>query len=143
MDKAVLKFVQIDSKDEITKSDFSSLENSLRGEFLEIMKEEKVLKDEKDRQIAALKGTLDSLGSDPVIFDALTKEVKALFPELDEIGYSKIQKTNFDTTLNQVPTFMIKWGKTKRARDKKKSEERIENYIRVRANLDTVLLVKF
>jgi uncharacterized hydrophobic protein (TIGR00271 family) len=142
VNNAVLKFVQIDSKDEITKKDFSTLEKSIKGELISMIEAEKVLKDEKDRKIEQLQFKLDSLSSDPVIFQQVQEEVKALFPELEEIGYARMEKSNFDTIVHEVPTFLIKWGKSKRARDKKQSEERIENFIRVRADLDTIILVK-
>jgi uncharacterized hydrophobic protein (TIGR00271 family) len=48
VDKAILKFVQIDSQDEITKNDFVSLEQSIKGELISMIQTEKVLMDEKD-----------------------------------------------------------------------------------------------
>lgn len=141
--EAKLEFIKLDPDNQLANRQLESVQRSLRGEFLELLEQEKDLKDKRETEVEKLQKQIDSLNTDLKIFNEVSKEVKSLFPDLEEIGFSQIQKTDFDTTINHIPTFLLKWNKKKTLRQQKVDSKRLEDFIKIRANLDTVLLVKF
>ncbi len=139
-----LKIIQNKFKtDEFGREDFKNLESSIREEMLDMMEAEKSIQSEKDRHIEVLSNRLDSLQSDTVLFKAMTKEINALFTDLEEVGFAKIQKSNFDTTLLKMPVFTIKWSNKKSTSSKRRDQKRLFDFIKIRAQLDTLQLIPY
>jgi len=144
VNRCKLKIIQNKFKtDEFGREDFKNLESSIREEMLDMMEAEKTIQSEKDRHIEVLTSRLDSLQSDTVLFKAMTKEINALFSDLEEVGFAKIQQSNFDTTLLNLPVFTIKWNKKKSASSKRKDQKRLYDFIKLRARLDTLQLIPY
>jgi hypothetical protein len=117
------------------------LQKSMRSEVLSLIETETNIKNERQRQLQILQNQLDSLRSDTVQFRSLVKETKVLFPDLEELGFARMQATDFDTSLSQIPTLMVRWKKGKSSYSKKQDQEKLEQYCRLRVGLDTLIVI--
>lgn len=130
-------------KSGITKEELDNTTKSLQADYLrQIDNEKKQITTEKDREIASLKFRMDSLQHDTVIFKAAAKELQALFPDLEEIRYAKMQ-TQKDSVLIVMPTFLVRWSAKKTKRERSKDNERVSDFLRLRERLKTLQVVEF
>ncbi len=122
------------------KEDFENIGKSIKDDLLKIMESDKIVKKEKDKEIEKLTHKLDSLRSDKVVFDEVTKEIKVLFPNVEKLGFAKARITDYDTTLHKTPVLMINWNKKKNRYRKKRDEQKIAKFVRLRMKLDTLVV---
>ncbi len=138
--KAVLSITDA-QRTGITKAEFEKTTTTLQNEYLNRVEAEKMtITTKKDREISRLHHQLDSLRADTVIFRAAAKELRVLFPELEEIRYAKMQTAGQTYVM---PTFLLKWSDRKKQKDRQNDERRIEDFLRIREGLDTLQIVRF
>ena len=74
-------------------------------------------------------------------------ELKILYPDLEQIAYSKsLKSTAFetDTTLySSLPAFYLKWSNRTRSYTRKTNEGKIYDFLKSRLMLDTLLILNF
>jgi uncharacterized hydrophobic protein (TIGR00271 family) len=74
-------------------------------------------------------------------------ELKILYPELEQIAFSKSLKSasfETDTTLySSLPVFYLKWSKRTRTYTRKANEAKIYDFLKSRLALDTLLILNF
>jgi len=138
------KYSIIDAqKSGITKEELDKTTKSMQADYLrQIESEKKQITTEKDKQIASLETTLDSLQRDTVIFKSAAKELQALFPDLEEIRYARMQ-TQKDSVMVMMPTFLVHWSKKKTKRSRTRDDARIGNFLRLREGLEDLQIVEF
>jgi len=137
---ANLKLVQTDLANE--EFDADELGISIEKKILKSLQKDNSVIGEKDKRIEILNAQLDSLSSDKTFFRDITKEAQTLFPKLEEIGFARIQQSNFDTTMMEMPTFVLNWNKSKRNAEKKEDAKKLYNWIKYRAKLDTLQVLE-
>lgn len=124
------------------KIDEAKLGSSIEKRILETLEDDIQHIDAKDQKIGILKAKLDSLSSDETFFENITAEAQTLFPDLKEIGFARIQQSNFDTTVMQMPTFIVHWEKNKKVREKEQDSNKLYNWIKYRAKLDSLQILE-
>lgn len=137
---ANLKLVQTDLANE--EFDANAFGISIEKKILKSLQKENNVISEKDQKIIALTAKLDSLNSDQTFFNNMTKEARTLFPKLEEIGFARIRQTNFDTSFQDMPTFILTWNKSKRRAAKNADKQKLYNWIKYRAKLDTLQILE-
>ncbi len=117
-------------KDEIKTDVMKTFELSQK------IKEEELAKREEDKRKA------DSLN-----YVSLIDELKALYPDLRQVGFSKSMKLSSvaedTTTYSALPVFTLQWPRRYNAYTKRINEEKIYGFLKARLNLDTLLLLNF
>jgi uncharacterized hydrophobic protein (TIGR00271 family) len=124
------------------KIDEAKLGNSIEKRILESLQDDIQDVNGKDLEIQALNAKIDSLSSDKTFFTNITAEAQTLFPKLVEIGFARIQQTNFDTIVAEMPTFIVHWEKNKREREKAADREKLHAWIKYRAKLDSLQILE-
>ena len=110
------------------ESDLKRMDNKI--EMVEI---------EKD----SLAQDLVDINQDTIPFQSIKKELKAFYPEMEEMSIGKLTQTEFDTTSDmQQLTVLIKWDRTVRSyRIKKEKQKRVEQYLKAKLDLKEVQIV--
>lgn len=98
---------------------------------------------QQELEIDLLRQQLDSLQLGFVPFADITREAKAIFPDLTTLGFGRIQQTNFQTHQEDVPLFLVKWPDKKQRWEITRDEARLKDFLRVRSGLDTLALVHY
>ena len=62
---------------------------------------------------------------------------------VEKFAYGRAIETVFDDTSDTIPTFLIKWKNRTSNYQKRKEKKEIEDWLKVRLNLDTVRVVPF
>lgn len=101
------------------------------------------IRSQQELQIDLLQQKVDSLRLGFVPFPEVTREAKAVFPDLDRIGFGRMQETDFESATSDIPVFLIKWKSGKRNWEITRDEERLREYLQVRSGLDTLGLVRY
>lgn len=131
-------------KSGVTKEQLDQKTETMRADYLRQIEQEKVtLTTKKDQEISRLEFRLDSLKRDTVIFKSARKELKALYPLLEDIQYARMQTIQNDSTSIVLPTFLVKWNKKKSKNTRLRDEERMTQFLLLRKNLDTLQIVEF
>ena len=56
---------------------------------------------------------------------------------------SKAKQTDFQTSLEEIPTFFIHWNRRKTRAAKRRDEAKLNKYLMVRTKLDTLQIVSY
>lgn len=107
---------------------------------LEIAQKEKKA---QDLLIQGLVNKVDSLQFGKVPFEKISVEAKALFPDIEEIAFGSVQQNDFDNKPQQVPVWLIDWSSKKRSYEIPRDEKKLKDFLKVRAELDTVVLIRY
>lgn len=139
------KYSLIDAqKSGVTREQLDQKTETMRADYLRQIEQEKAtLTTEKDEEIARLIYRLDSLKLDTVIFKSARKELKALYPLLDDIQYARMQTIRNDTNSVVMPTFLLRWNKRKSKNTRLRDEKRMTQFLLLREGLDTLQIVQF
>jgi uncharacterized hydrophobic protein (TIGR00271 family) len=127
----------------MTDVEIEQLKQSMQSELLSVFEADRKIQTEKDRQIESLTRRIALMTSDSTLFVSAMEEAQVLFPDIQELRFARTQSAQNDTIFHYVPTLMIKWKPGKSNYAKKTDEERLSNFARLRADLDTVVLIRY
>ncbi len=100
------------------------------------------LQSDKEQRIINLTNRVDSL-QNQVVLGNIFAETKVLYPLIDKIGFAKdFQQTNFKEQA-EIPLLLLKWSPRKSAVGKKRDEPKIIEFMKIRANLDTLMVATY
>ncbi|MEM1218867.1 MAG: DUF389 domain-containing protein [Bacteroidota bacterium] len=122
------------------QSELEAMQENMRSELLSMIEADQSIEDEKKQTISRLQFTLDSLRNDRNIFKGIAREAKILFPDLESVSYAKMDHAQ-DTLLQTYPTLLLEWPSNKSRRSRQRDERKLQEYVKIRANLDTLILV--
>ncbi len=126
---AKLQFIQTDIPD------FKEVEMSVRENIMKQLEANSKITDERDKKIMKLTFTLDSLQSNQLLESSIEKEARILFPEIESLHFYPIDTSKTDN----LPMLVVKWNKKKSGQ---LFEHRLKSFVKVRAGLDTLELVR-
>lgn len=106
---------------------------------LEVARE---LKNADELMIELLQAKIDSIHADTLPFFNISNEIKAAFPDIEKVAFASAKETDFKK-VNQVPILLIDWQKGTPLSTIRREEPRIEEFIKVRANLKTLKILKY
>ena len=98
----------------------------------------------KDKEIQDLKQELLYARGDTLPFEVIKKELKAIYPELKEIGVARVRQTDFERD-SLAFMLLVKWeGEPARNRyTRKKYEERLKNFIDIKLKNKKVGIINY
>jgi uncharacterized hydrophobic protein (TIGR00271 family) len=126
---------------EVIQSTDANDPNSMQY-VLELYENKKSELSSKEDQIKLLENEIIRLKESmslTIPFNAVTTELVAAFPEINRVGYSARVQTDFSNQ-DTLPVFEIDYNQTLTAGTKEELNPRIENWLKVRLQLDTLLL---
>ncbi|MCB9080438.1 MAG: DUF389 domain-containing protein [Lewinellaceae bacterium] len=94
-------------------------------------------------QLTTLTKQIDSLQRRRLPLADLAKEVKVVFPDLAEMSLARLPKTDFVSPIRETPTLLIHWDRKKNAREYSKDESRLKEFVQLRSQLDTLILIRY
>ena len=101
------------------------------------------VKSEKELEIELLKLQIDSLKNSGIPFKSVCEEAKVLFPKLTSIGFAPMQKTDFETQIDALPVFLIKWDRKKIRSERNRDQKKLYDFLKLRAQLDTLEVIGY
>lgn len=122
-----------------------NMDNELKN-LNSVVNQLEIAQNEKNAQaklISDLSGKVDSLQFGSVPFEKIGQEAKALFPKLIRIGFGGVQESDFDNKPEIQPVWLIEWEKNKRAYEVTRDEKKLKDFLKVRAELDTIIVVHY
>ncbi len=100
------------------------------------------LQTEREQRIIDLTNQVDSL-QNKVVLAKIFSETRVLYPLIDQIGFAKdFQQTNFKQQ-GELPLLLLRWNPRKSAVGKKRDEPKIIEFMKIRANLDTLMVATY
>ncbi len=102
------------------------------------VKNEQLLKN-KDERIRFLENEIAKLKVKELSFKPLSQEIKTLFEDIEKFGYAKQVITDFNKT-DTIPVFKVQWKEGIKEKIKNKENERLTNWLRVKLQLDTLVV---
>ena len=136
--------VKIISSSEVELRDIATLENKLLSleQITQRLDETKKVKQEQEEVIQKLSERLENEFMDSSLFVNVTSEMKALFPELEELGLAKLRTTNFSELEMDLPIVVLEWNNRITRNEKRENESKIEDFLIQRLSLDTMVLIR-
>ncbi|GGZ79514.1 DUF389 domain-containing protein [Algibacter mikhailovii] len=97
----------------------------------------------QNQQISYLKDKvrkLSKLDKSYAAFDELTKEVKIIYENLEEISYANLVSTNFNKK-DTISVFFLKWDKSKtKEKERRRDTEKLKKLFKQKLRLDTLVV---
>lgn len=97
----------------------------------------------KDEKIEFLENQLVRLTKDTIPLQLLSKEIKIHFPKVIKFGYGKTIETKLDGKIDTIPTFMIQWNGYAWKKQRREQKQIINDWLKVRLNLDTLRVIEY
>jgi len=97
----------------------------------------------EDSRVVLLSNKLDSLRRDTIPFQEIIQEAKVLFPQLERLAFTKGQMTDFKVTEKNLPILLVRWTRAYERKNPKRDEAKLAEFVKIRAKLDTIDLVRF
>ena len=94
---------------------------------------------QKDERIDNLENEIRKHQKDDIPFAGISKEITINYPEIERLSYSVSLEMN-GTKIDTIPTFLVRWN-TKSG--KKKNQEKMQNWLMQRLELDTLRIVEY
>lgn len=132
------RFHIIQSNVPMDDSEIEEMKVNMRSELLELLQADKKIADEKTRQINKLQAQIDSMMLPQNQFLVISKEIKTLFPTIEECAYADMQYAVGDSTVI-LPTLQVKWYQTNRYQ-RLQYEEQLQSFLQIRLQQDTIVV---
>ncbi len=99
------------------------------------------LQSQQNAQIEGLNKQIDSLVS--MQLPEIYTEIEQLFPNIEEIAITEnATKSNFDTIVD-IPIVIVKWQARTSSIQRRKNNEKLSEFIRLRTKMDTLQLISY
>ncbi|MFT5980061.1 MAG: putative hydrophobic protein (TIGR00271 family) [Flavobacteriales bacterium] len=76
-------------------------------------------------------------------FEALSSEVKMLFPEIRKAAFAYLCETNFSHNPDTIPTLMVEWPKDMETAELVKSEAQLSRWLQVRLKNEKARAIRY
>lgn len=118
--------------------DMAAFSSQVKSDILEdlYVRNQEVM-DNKDARIALLENELRKFQQGKFSFSDLSREIKVNYDNVENLSYANMISTNFETT-DTIPTFNIKWKDNVPAGTKRSDIEKIQKWLDLRLELDTL-----
>jgi len=121
-----------------------TIKNKVRVGILEdIYKKQEDLLDGKNAKIEFLENRLISIKKDTIPFKSLKKEIAIQYPNIEKFAFSKTVELNNSNKYDTIPTLLVNWKRGAYKNHINKKSKTLENWLKIRLNLDTLRVVKF
>lgn len=101
------------------------------------------VKSEQELRLERMQFLLDSLMKQQLPFEEILTETKIVFPELRTFAFARAELTDFKQTPYLMPVFLVEWKPGKSRYLRRKDEEVLADFLKVRAQLDSLQIVSF
>ena len=98
-------------------------------------------KSQQDLLIDRLRAEKDSVYRHFLSNEQIFRETKAAFPDLQSIATAQVEKTDFDSTILQLPVYIITWNRNKSTNSQRRDQQKMYNFLKLRAELDTLQII--
>ncbi len=78
-----------------------------------------------------------SIAKEDIPFADVCNEVKAMYDNLEKIGYARRMQNNF-SVIDTLPVFTLAWNKKVKSKERDESNKRIAAWLKVRLKLDSL-----
>ena len=105
-----------------------------------------IAQDEKNAQQLLIQGLVkkvDSLQYGAVPFEKIGQEAKTVFPDMVELSFGRMQRNDFNNKVRQDPVWLIDWDRRKTTSTILRDEKKLKEFLKLRADLDTVILIRY
>ncbi len=121
---------------------YEFLKDEIKSDVIKTFELNQNAKEEEQKKQEEEKKKTDSL-----VYVSVISELKVLYPDLQQVGYSKSLKisniSNDTTSYSAFPVFTLEWPRKYKAYTKKINEQKIYDFLKTRLNLDTLLILNF
>tara|TARA_B110000211_G_C14075093_1_gene551672 strand:+ start:743 stop:2179 length:1437 start_codon:yes stop_codon:yes gene_type:complete len=136
--------VQLDIKEDTKYADLVKRLDETKLEQITFSEDNYIARVNQIRDLNTEKDSLnlviESMISDTIPFSQISKELKALFKEVDQFEYGIYKVTDFKS-VKEEPTFHIKWKR--KLRSNKLKEEKLKNWLKERLKLSSVRVISY
>jgi uncharacterized hydrophobic protein (TIGR00271 family) len=112
------------------------------GILEDLYKRNEDLMSEKNQRITDLENQVFQYQKGVIPFEGLSKEMTALYPEIERMAYSVSLEMN-GTTIDTIPTFMMGWNLSESSKSKSKDKVILQAWLKQRLELDTLRIVEY
>jgi len=121
-----------------------AIQNKVRVGILEdIYKKQENLLEGKNAKIEFLENQLIKIKKDTIPFQNIKKELAIQYPKIEKFAFSKTVELNDSNNYDTIPTLLVNWKRgTYKSHISRKSKT-LEEWIKIRLNLDTLRVVKY
>jgi hypothetical protein len=74
--------------------------------------------------------------------DMLQKEIQVQYKGIEKLAFAKTFETDFKKK-STIPTIMVSWSSSTKSSEKKEQEKTLQNWLKVRLDLDTVRVIEY
>lgn len=147
-DSTILRVHQGNDDSDTIISHLSYLEKNLSKEVRigiieDIYKKNEEIIYSKDQRIEFLENQIIELKKDTIPLQNITKEVMIHFPKIINFGYGKTYNSSSENKVDTLYSFLVTWNNNAWRAERKKQKEVLEEWLKVRLNLDTLRVVEY
>ena len=147
-DSTVLSFHQEKNNPETLVNKIDNMQKELPeklriGVLEEIYKNQENIITSKNAKIDFLENQLIRIKQDTLPLQRLQKEFAVQYPRIDKFAFAKSIELNSSGNYDTIPTFMVKWKNGTYNNYIRKKSKTLEEWLKIRLNMDTLRVVKY
>lgn len=100
-------------------------------------------KSDQEIQLEYLQQRLQKIKQDSVAFVEYSDELEVLFPNIEKMGFARSIEMDENRRPVVYPTFLVDWDNKINYYTRKREEEKLTEYLKLRIKLDTLQLVNY
>ncbi len=122
----------------------NEVKDKLRIDILEDIykKQEQIIKGKNER-IYFLENQLVKIKKDTIPMKNLKKELAVQYPQIEKFAFAQSIELNDSMQYDTIPTMLIKWKQGTYNSYIRKKSKILENWLKIRLNLDTLKIIKY
>ncbi len=97
---------------------------------------------DKNQQILLLETELNRLKAAAIPFKSLSEEVHVNYEAIERFGFSNTINTNFEKA-DTIPTFMVEWKASLPESQRRKEEQKLKSWLKLKYQLDTLAITRY
>ena len=146
-DTTIIKVYQTGKNGQITQKDLQLMNQTIKKELRigvleDIYKKNEEIIDLKNKKIRELEEELTLRNKHVIPINQLYKELNVQYPRIIAFSYGQNVKIVNDTLTDTIPTFILKWKYGTSNYYKRKKLPTLKDWLKVRFNLDTLMIVE-
>ena len=135
----VLNVMQTD----IPPNELDERDEALKAELMKFYQLNEKAQEQNQKRLDSLAQLVVTVKSDTLPVYQMGKEIKALFPKIDEVGFSKSSFLDKNDKIRSYPLVLIDWNSSVTRYQRNMDQKKIDEFLRLRFELDTLRILTY
>ena len=135
----ILNVMQTD----IPPDELDERDEALKAELMKFYQLSEKAREQTQLKLDSLNQTIQTIKSDTLPVFQMAKEIKALYPKANEVGFSRSSFLDKNNKIQEIPLVLINWDRSVTRTQRGIDQKKINEFLLLRFELDTLKIMNY